>query len=221
MTQQTPYESMIHEQPAYGQGPPAYAPGPQKTNTMAILGLIFAFVFSPLGIVFSAIGLSQIKKRREGGRGLAVAGLVLSVVFLLLSLALFFFAFAAVTEAAAPAGAVETEAVVAAGEPAEDPSGVLAACEVIAPALGLFDAGVANASTPEEYAMLVTEVRTTIEGAAASTSDAAFAQDVQVMSANLQLTADAVSAGEDPSYLDAALTEDDTRVGEACTAAGF
>ena len=37
----------------------------------------------------------------------------------------------------------------------------------------------------------------------------------------LQLTADAISNGEDPSYLDAALTEDDARVGEACIAAGF
>jgi peptidyl-prolyl cis-trans isomerase B (cyclophilin B) len=49
----------------------------QRTNVMAILGLVFAFIFSPLGIVFSAIGLSQIKRRREGGKGLAISGLVL------------------------------------------------------------------------------------------------------------------------------------------------
>ena len=53
---------------------------------MAILGLVFAFVFSPLGIVFSAIGLKQIKQRREGGRGLALAGLILSIIFMVIGI---------------------------------------------------------------------------------------------------------------------------------------
>jgi hypothetical protein len=192
---------------------------------MAILGLVFAFAFSPLGIAFSAIGLSQTKKRGEGGRGLAIAGLILSIVFTLIGLLLFFFVFAAVTEAVETGAAAETEVAAPAEESLAagpvDPQDVLAACEVIAPALGEFDAGVATVSTPEEYALLVTDVRTTIEGAAATTTDLTFIQDVQTMSDNLQLTADAISNGEDPSYLDAALTEDDARVGEACTAAGF
>jgi Domain of unknown function (DUF4190) len=230
VSQQTPYgpASGSVQSPDYphGQPAPGYAPAPQRTNVMAILGLVFAFVFSPLGIVFSAIGLSQTKKRGEGGRGLAITGLVLSIVFTLIGLLLFFFVFAAVTEAVeSGAVAAETEAAAPAEEslaaaPA-DPQGVLAACEVIAPALGEFDAGVATVSTPEEYALLVTDVRTTIEGAAAATTDPTFVQDVQTMSNNLQLTADAISNGEDPTYLDAALTEDDVRVGEACTAAGF
>ena len=219
MTQQTPYHSATGDQPAYGHGAPGYAPGPQKTNTMAILGLIFAFVFSPLGIVFSAIGLSQIKKRREGGRGLAIAGLIVSIVFLLISLVLIVFVFAAVNEAVETAE--QTEASAVAEGSGEDPDGVFAACEVIAPALGEFDAAVANVSTPEEYALLVTDVRSTLEGAAATTTDPVFVQDVQTMSGNLQLTADAVSAGEDPSYLDAAMTDDDTRVAEACAAVGY
>ena len=239
MSQQTPYEPASgsvqspdypHGQPASGYGAPAsgapgYAPAPQRTNVMAILGLVFAFVFSPLGIVFSAIGLSQTKKRGEGGRGLAITGLVLSIVFTLIGLLLVVFVFAAVTEAVETGAVAETEAAAPAGEslaaaPA-DSQGVLAACEVIAPALGEFDAGVATVSTPEEYALLVTDVRTTIEGAAATTTDPTFVQAVQTMSDNLQLTSDAISNGEDPSYLDAALTEDDVRVGEACTAAGF
>ena len=37
-----------------------------------------AFLFAPLGIVFGHISLSQIKKTGEEGRGLAVAGLVIS-----------------------------------------------------------------------------------------------------------------------------------------------
>jgi hypothetical protein len=213
--------------PAYGQGAPGYPPaGPQKTNTMAILGLVFAFIFQPLGIIFSAIGLSQIKKSHEKGRGLALTGLILSIVFLILGLVLLFFVFVALNEVVEQAAAEESLAAEetlggdAGAEPVGDPQ-VVAACEVIAPALGAFDAGLATVTTPEEYALLVTDVRTTIEGAAATTSDAAFVQAVQTMSDNLQLTADAISSGADPSYLDAALSEDDARVGSACTAAGY
>ena len=45
---------------------------------MAIASLICAFLFAPLGIVFGHISLSQIKRTGEEGRGLAVAGLVIS-----------------------------------------------------------------------------------------------------------------------------------------------
>lgn len=94
--------------PAYGQQqypqqPPAapqvqvvYA-APRPTNTMSILALIFAFVFSPLGVVFGHIGLSQIKRTGEQGRGLAIAGLVigyLGIAVIVLYLALIFFAIA-------------------------------------------------------------------------------------------------------------------------------
>jgi len=52
----------------------------KKTNVMAILGLIFAFVFSPLGLVFSIIAKKQIKTTKEEGAGLATAGLVISII---------------------------------------------------------------------------------------------------------------------------------------------
>jgi peptidyl-prolyl cis-trans isomerase B (cyclophilin B) len=45
---------------------------------LAIASLVCAFVFAPLGIVFGHISLSQIKKRGEEGRGLAIAGLIIS-----------------------------------------------------------------------------------------------------------------------------------------------
>lgn len=55
-------------------------PPPSGSNVFAILGFVFAFVLSPLGIVFSAIGLGK-AKRTGKLKGLAVAGLVLSIVF--------------------------------------------------------------------------------------------------------------------------------------------
>jgi peptidyl-prolyl cis-trans isomerase B (cyclophilin B) len=58
-------------------GYPQY-PQPQSTNAMAIVSLVCAFLFAPLGILFGHISLSQIKKTGEEGRGLAIAGLVIS-----------------------------------------------------------------------------------------------------------------------------------------------
>ncbi|MDL5159108.1 DUF4190 domain-containing protein [Actinomycetospora termitidis] len=81
MTQQLPpYASPEQPAPGYTPAPPA----PQRTNTMAILSIVFAFVFSPLGIVFGVIGRRQARERNENGRGLATAGMWLSIVFVVL-----------------------------------------------------------------------------------------------------------------------------------------
>ncbi|GJF08659.1 hypothetical protein NGTWS0302_21860 [Mycolicibacterium cyprinidarum] len=53
-------------------------PPPRTTNSLAIVSLVCAFLFAPLGIVFGHMSLSQIKKTGEEGRGLAIAGLVIS-----------------------------------------------------------------------------------------------------------------------------------------------
>jgi hypothetical protein len=73
----------------------------KQTDTYAILALVFAFIFAPLGIVFGIISLSRQKKDQNlDGKGLAVAGLVVGIVFTILYLLLllffiliFFFAF--------------------------------------------------------------------------------------------------------------------------------
>ena len=44
---------------------------------MAIASLILVFVFFPLGIVLGHVARGQIKRTREGGRGLATAALVI------------------------------------------------------------------------------------------------------------------------------------------------
>lgn len=54
---------------------------PRGTNTMAILSLVFAFVFAPLAIVFGHMAKKQIKERGEEGDGLATAGLVIGYIF--------------------------------------------------------------------------------------------------------------------------------------------
>lgn len=211
--------------PAYGApgyGAPGYPPAPQRTNVMAILGLVFAFVFSPLGIVFSAIGLGQTRKRGEGGRGLAIAGLVLSIIFTTIAALVFVLAFAAVKEAVETGQAVGAPAAEESltAEPADD-LGVLAACQVIGPAMVTFESDMGTVATPEEFAALIAAARTTIEGAAAGTTDPEFVQHVQVFSGNLQQAGDAVARGEDPAYLEAALTETGTQIDTDCAAAGY
>lgn len=51
------------------------------TNILAILSLVAAFVFPLAAIILGHIGLSQIKKTGEQGRGLALAGTICGYVF--------------------------------------------------------------------------------------------------------------------------------------------
>jgi hypothetical protein len=65
----------------YRQYPrPGYG-GPAGTNVMAILALVFAFVFAPAGIVLGHIARRQIRRTGEQGAQLATWGLVLSYIF--------------------------------------------------------------------------------------------------------------------------------------------
>ncbi|HEY9264962.1 MAG TPA: peptidylprolyl isomerase [Mycobacterium sp.] len=85
--------------PPYGGYPPPQAggyPGPQygypvgyprsqATNSLAIVSLVCAFLFAPLGILFGHMSLSEIKKTGEEGRGLAIAGLVIGYLLVLMT----------------------------------------------------------------------------------------------------------------------------------------
>jgi len=47
------------------------------TNGIAIAALILVFLFYPIGIILGHVARGQIKRTREGGRGLATAALVI------------------------------------------------------------------------------------------------------------------------------------------------
>lgn len=61
------------------------APSP-KMNTLAIVGAATALFVPLIGLVCSIVGLRQIKRRGEGGKGWAIAGIVVSVIVGLLQL---------------------------------------------------------------------------------------------------------------------------------------
>lgn len=81
--------------PQYGAGAPQYAAAPgygypatPKTNTLAVVSLISSlvgvflipFIGQIVGIITGHLSLSQIKTTGEGGRGLALAGLIIGYV---------------------------------------------------------------------------------------------------------------------------------------------
>jgi len=218
-----PYGAQPYGAPAQGYGQyPGYDMQRPRTNVMAILGLVFAFVCSPLGIVFSAIGLRQVKKRREGGRGLAITGLVLSIVFLLIGLLMMLVVLPAVLAAAKGTAATQDAAASqAVHAPAADATGTVTACKVIVPALLKLEADVAKATTADEYTQLLSQLRATIEIAAKAQQDPVFLQDVQTLSSDFQQAVDATSNGGDTAALESALTTDGDAVGNDCDAAGY
>ena len=91
--QQPPYgapsSGQPYGQPQYGQQQPGYGQpyaqqpysAPAPTNTMAILALVFAFVFAPAAIVMGHVAKKQIRQTGESGEGLATAGLWLGYIF--------------------------------------------------------------------------------------------------------------------------------------------
>ncbi|CAM4090270.1 DUF4190 domain-containing protein [Kibdelosporangium persicum] len=84
--------------PPEGVAPPAgyYPPPPNlpppsgRTNGFAIASLVFGIIGGVLlAVIFGFVALSQIRKRGDKGRGMAIAGLVLSAVWVLLLVAVF------------------------------------------------------------------------------------------------------------------------------------
>lgn len=64
-----------------------------KTNALAIAGFISSFFFHILGLILSIVGLIQINSSKEQGKGLAIAGIIISAVSIFLGLVFFFLFF--------------------------------------------------------------------------------------------------------------------------------
>lgn len=64
-------------------GPP---PPRGERPTMVLLGLIFAFLVWPVGLVLSILGLREVNRTGADGRGMAKAGIIVSAVFGALSI---------------------------------------------------------------------------------------------------------------------------------------
>jgi Septum formation/Domain of unknown function (DUF4190) len=61
--------------------PPGYTPATSAgTDGVAVASLIFAFLFFPLGLIFGLVALRRVKRSHQSGRGLAIAGIVISIL---------------------------------------------------------------------------------------------------------------------------------------------
>ncbi|MFC3687491.1 hypothetical protein [Aquipuribacter hungaricus] len=75
-----------------GYGPGGYGPPPggqtgadgPSTDVVSVVGLVLAFLLAPVGLVLSIVGLVRTAGGKRKGRGLAVAGLVVSVLLTVL-----------------------------------------------------------------------------------------------------------------------------------------
>jgi hypothetical protein len=76
--------------PPYGQQYPGYGyPQPTGgTNGLAIASLVLAFLCSLAGLICGIIALNQIRERQQQGRGLAIAGIVISCISIVAAVAL-------------------------------------------------------------------------------------------------------------------------------------
>ncbi len=72
---------------------PAYTPAPAaKTNVLSIVSLVTSILgISLVGVITGHIGLSQIKKTGESGRGLALAGVIIGYIGLAIGLIIVIF----------------------------------------------------------------------------------------------------------------------------------
>ena len=69
---------------------------PTRTNTLAIVSLVAAFIFWPAGIICGIIARQQIRTTGEAGEGMALAGIIISAaaaVLTALFIVLFVFLF--------------------------------------------------------------------------------------------------------------------------------
>lgn len=95
-------------QPNLPPAGPSFGQVPQTTNTFAMVGMIMGIVslfsscccsglpFNVLGLVFSILGLNQIKSRHlaEKGKEMAIAGIILSALSILLGIIIMILGFA-------------------------------------------------------------------------------------------------------------------------------
>ncbi len=207
-----------HDQYDYDDEPPA------RTNRMAIWGFVLALLFAPLGIIFSGIGLSQARRRGERGRGLAIAGVIVSLVWL---------AGAATFAVAVGKGVAEQvssilaaqddaldQAAVGTAPTAPPPTTVLQACTTLMPILVGAEGRMTDTATTADGVEVIADMRAAVEWAGA-TPDAAFQQHLKTLEGDLQTLIDATRTGDVPEGLVSTLTDDSFVVGKDCGLSGW
>lgn len=80
------HQAPVHEQPVHPAQPVQQT---TKTNGLAIWGFILSIFLPLIGLILSIVAVSQIKKTNEGGKGLAIAGIVIGSILLFFQILFF------------------------------------------------------------------------------------------------------------------------------------
>lgn len=95
--QQGAYQQPQYQSNPYAQQMPPATPDyssyatpqhPERWNGMAIAGFVCSFFIAIIGLILSIIGLTQVNKTKEKGKGLAIAGIIIAAVEMIGSIAL-------------------------------------------------------------------------------------------------------------------------------------
>lgn len=57
-----------------------------RTNVLAIVGIILAFIVPLVGVILGFVARSQIKRTGEKGSGLALAAIIIGLVFIVVGI---------------------------------------------------------------------------------------------------------------------------------------
>ena len=98
-----PQQPQVYGQPAYMQQPYGYNPANQPSKALGIVGMILGIVSIPLDFVYligfftgvAGLIISIIARSKRSGGGMAIAGLILSIISLAIVAIVFFVALAA------------------------------------------------------------------------------------------------------------------------------
>lgn len=61
----------------------------QRPNTIALVGFVFSFISPIVGLILSIIGLNKARQMNGLGKGYAIAGIIISIVSMILSVLLY------------------------------------------------------------------------------------------------------------------------------------
>ncbi|GAA4266092.1 DUF4190 domain-containing protein [Frondihabitans peucedani] len=86
---------MTYSAPQPYGNPNAPVGASDRYSVLAIVGFVLAFVFSLAGLIVSIIALTQIKRTGERGRGLALAGVIISALSLIIAIVISIVVFSA------------------------------------------------------------------------------------------------------------------------------
>jgi hypothetical protein len=87
-TAETEHTMSLQQEPTYSAAPVGESPTgvtpvqaqPAKTSGLAITGLIFAFLAPPIGFILSLIAVFKTGPGKKRGKGLAIAGILISLI---------------------------------------------------------------------------------------------------------------------------------------------